>query len=114
MDEFRRGWYGISVVPPLTSIGFAVSCLALATTARWGLAQVRPAVTAALTSSSPPGFFRGPGQLREFGAYQLRPVPVCAGHRNDRSRTLPRPTDYLTCVLRPFAVYFTCADADGR
>jgi len=44
MDEFRRGWYGISVVPPLTSIGFAVSCLALATTARWGLAQVRPDV----------------------------------------------------------------------
>jgi two-component sensor histidine kinase len=44
MDEFRRGWQGISEVSPLASIGFAVSCLALATAARWGLAQIRPDV----------------------------------------------------------------------
>jgi len=44
MDEFRRGWHGVSDVSPLASLGFAASCLALATAARWGLAQVRPDV----------------------------------------------------------------------
>jgi two-component sensor histidine kinase len=44
MDEFRRGWHGVSDVSPLVSLGFAASCLALATAARWGLAQVRPDV----------------------------------------------------------------------
>src|SRR6266403_328962 len=44
MHEFRRGWHGISDVTPLAGLGFAASCLALATAARWGLAQVRPDV----------------------------------------------------------------------
>ncbi len=44
MDEFRRGWHGISEVSPLASLGFAASCLALATAARWGLAHIRPDV----------------------------------------------------------------------
>src|SRR5437660_7265395 len=44
MHEFRRGWHGISDVTPLAGIGFAASCLALATAARWGLAQIRPDV----------------------------------------------------------------------
>jgi two-component sensor histidine kinase len=44
IDEFRRGWQGISQPSPLFSIGFAAFCLALATVARWGLAQIRPDV----------------------------------------------------------------------
>jgi two-component sensor histidine kinase len=44
IDEFRRGWQGISQPSPLFSMGFAVFCLALATAARWGLAQIRPDV----------------------------------------------------------------------
>src|SRR6266567_4964290 len=44
MHEFRRGWHGISDVTPLAGLGFAASCLALATAARWGLAQIRPDV----------------------------------------------------------------------
>jgi two-component sensor histidine kinase len=44
IDEFRRGWQGISQPSPLFSAGFAVFCLALATVARWGLAQLRPDV----------------------------------------------------------------------
>jgi two-component sensor histidine kinase len=44
IDEFRRGWQGISQPSPLLSTGFAVFCLALATVARWGLAQMRPDV----------------------------------------------------------------------
>lgn len=44
IDEFRYGWQGISQPSPLFSAGFAVFCLALATAARWGLAQLRPDV----------------------------------------------------------------------
>src|SRR6202790_4415010 len=44
IDEFRRGWQGISQPSPLVSTGFAGSCLVLATAARWGLAQIRPDV----------------------------------------------------------------------
>ena len=44
IDEFRRGWHGISQPSPFFSAGFAVFCLALATAARWGLAQIRPDV----------------------------------------------------------------------
>src|SRR5258707_11308416 len=44
IDEFRHGWQGISQPAPLFSVGFAVFYLALATVARWGLAQLRPDV----------------------------------------------------------------------
>src|SRR5215475_2636404 len=44
MDDFRRGWHGISEMPPPVSLGFAVLCLLLATGFRWGLAQMRPDV----------------------------------------------------------------------
>src|ERR1700736_4800547 len=42
IDEFRRGWEGTSQPSPLFSIGFAGSCLALATAARWSLSLIRP------------------------------------------------------------------------
>jgi two-component sensor histidine kinase len=44
IDEFRRGWQGVSQPSPLFSTVFALFCLALATVARWGLAQIRPDV----------------------------------------------------------------------
>jgi two-component sensor histidine kinase len=44
IDEFRRGWQGISHPSLPFSIGFAILCLALATLGRWGLAQIRPDV----------------------------------------------------------------------
>lgn len=42
MDDFRRGWHGISDMPPPASLGFAILCLLLATAFRWGLAHIRP------------------------------------------------------------------------
>jgi two-component sensor histidine kinase len=42
IDEFWRGWQGISQPSLAFSIGFAAICLALATLARWGLAHMRP------------------------------------------------------------------------
>jgi two-component sensor histidine kinase len=44
IDEFQRGWQGISRPSPLFSIGFAVSCIAVSTAARWGLSMIRPDV----------------------------------------------------------------------
>jgi two-component sensor histidine kinase len=44
IDEFQRGWRGISQPSLPLSVGFAVSCLVLSTAARWCLAQIRPDV----------------------------------------------------------------------
>ena len=44
IDEFRRGWQGISQPSSPFSIGFAAGCLVLATVARSVLAQIRPDV----------------------------------------------------------------------
>jgi two-component sensor histidine kinase len=44
IDEFRRGWHGTSQPSAFFSIGFAVTCLALATAARWCLSLLRPDV----------------------------------------------------------------------
>jgi two-component sensor histidine kinase len=44
IDEFRRGWLGISQPSLLYSAVFAAACLAVATLARWGIAQIRPDV----------------------------------------------------------------------
>ena len=44
INEFRRGWQGISQPSPLLSISFAAFCLALSTLARWSLALIRPDV----------------------------------------------------------------------
>jgi two-component sensor histidine kinase len=42
IDEFRRGWYGTSQPTPVFNVGFAASCVALSTAARWGFALIRP------------------------------------------------------------------------
>jgi two-component sensor histidine kinase len=44
IEEFRRGWYGISQPSLVFSIGFAASCVVLATAARWCLSLIRPDV----------------------------------------------------------------------
>ncbi len=44
IEEFRQGWQGITRPSPLFNIGFATSCVALATGARWCLSLLRPDV----------------------------------------------------------------------
>jgi two-component sensor histidine kinase len=44
IDEFRRGWQGISQPSRLFAVGFAAACIALATAARWSLSLIRPDV----------------------------------------------------------------------
>src|ERR1700674_4404592 len=64
IDEFRRGWQGTSEPSPLFSIGFAASCLVLATAARWFLSLIRPDVF--FTPYFPAVFF-----ATAFGGYRL-------------------------------------------
>src|ERR1700687_6466957 len=42
IEEFRRGWHGISQPTPVFSVGLPASCVALSTAARWCFALIRP------------------------------------------------------------------------
>src|SRR3981189_1265697 len=64
IDEFRRGWQGTSQPSPLFNIGFAASCVALSTAARWCLSLVRPDVF--FTPYIPAVFFAA-----AFGGYRV-------------------------------------------
>ena len=72
IDEFRRGWQGISQPSPLFSIGFAIFCLALATASRWSLALIRPDVF--FTPYIPAVFF-----ATAFGGFRIGAVTAAAG-----------------------------------
>src|SRR3984957_7747291 len=72
IDEFRRGWHGISQPAPLFSIGFAAACLALATVARWCLSLMRPDVF--FTPYFPAVFF-----ATAFGGFRVRIATAVAG-----------------------------------
>ena len=72
IDEFRLGWRGISQPSPLFSIGFAVSCLALSTAARWGLSLIRPDIF--FTPYFPAVVF-----ATAFGGYRVGAVTALAG-----------------------------------
>ena len=72
IDEFRRGWQGISQPSPLFSVGFAIFCLALATASRWGLALIRPDVF--FTPYIPAVFF-----ATAFGGFRIGAVTAAAG-----------------------------------
>ena len=72
IDEFRRGWQGISQPSALFSVGFASFCLALATVSRWGLAHIRPDVF--FTPYFPAVFF-----ATAFGGFRIGIVTAIAG-----------------------------------
>src|SRR5882757_9727235 len=72
IEEFRRGWQGTSQPSLLFSIGFAVSCVALATAARWGLATIRPDVF--FTPYFPAVFF-----ATAFGGFRVGIATALAG-----------------------------------
>lgn len=42
IEEFRRGWQGISPPSLPLGVGFAMLCLALSTLARWSISLIRP------------------------------------------------------------------------
>lgn len=72
IDEFQRGWQGISRPSPLFSIGFAASCIAVSTAARWCLSMVRPDVY--FTPYFPAVFF-----ATAFGGFRIGIATAIAG-----------------------------------
>jgi two-component sensor histidine kinase len=72
IDQFRLTWQGIAQPSPLFSIGFAVSCLALSTAARWCLSLIRPDVF--FTPYIPAVFF-----ATAFGGYRIGTATALAG-----------------------------------
>ena len=72
IDEFRRGWHGVSRPSPLFSIGFAASCLALSTASRWALGLIRPDVF--FTPYIPAVFF-----ATAFGGVRIGTATALAG-----------------------------------
>jgi two-component sensor histidine kinase len=86
IEEFRRGWQGISQPSPLLSIGFAASCVALATAARWCLSLIRPDVF--FTPYIPAVFF-----ATAFGGFRIGVATALVGGALgatvDFSNTLP-------------------------
>src|SRR3979411_1425297 len=72
IDEFRRGWQGTSQPSLLSSVGFAVCCLALATAARWCLSLIRPDVF--FTPYFPAVFF-----ATAFGGFRIGVATALVG-----------------------------------
>jgi len=97
IDEFRRGWQGTSEPSPLFSIGFAASCLALATAARWGLSLIRPDVF--FIPYFPAVFF-----ATAFGGYRLGiATAILGGALGVTVNFGEAPTDFAKLVL--LAIY---------
>src|ERR1700733_5610116 len=72
IDEFQRGWQGISRPSPLFGIGFAASCIAMSTAARWCLSMIRPDVY--FTPYFPAVFF-----ATAFGGFRIGIATAIAG-----------------------------------
>ncbi|TAI63787.1 sensor histidine kinase [Bradyrhizobium sp. Leo170] len=72
IDEFRCGWRGDAPPSLALGLGFAIICLALATSARWGLSQLRPDVF--FTPYFPAVFFAG-----AFGGLRIGILTALAG-----------------------------------
>src|ERR1700681_1253941 len=72
IDEFRQGWQGTSRTSPVFGMGFAVSCLAVSTAARWCLSLLRPDVF--FTPYFPAVFF-----ATAFGGFRVGIATTVAG-----------------------------------
>ena len=93
IDEFRRGWQGISRPSPLFSIGFAISCLAVSTAARWCLSMIRPDVY--FTPYFPAVFF-----ATAFGGYRIGlPTAILSGVLGVALNFGDAPTDLARLAL---------------
>src|SRR5665213_2455715 len=93
IDEFRRGWQGISQPSPLFGLGFAASCLALSTAARWCLALIRPDVF--FTPYFPAVFF-----ATAFGGFRIGILTAVAGGLLGVTVNFSdAPTDFARFVL---------------
>jgi two-component sensor histidine kinase len=93
IDEFRQGWQGTSGPSPLFGMGFAISCLAASTAARWCLSLLRPDVF--FTPYFPAVFF-----ATAFGGYRIGIVTAILGGVSGVVLNFgDAPTDFARVVL---------------
>jgi two-component sensor histidine kinase len=93
LEEFRRGWQGITPPSPLFNIGFATSCVVLATGARWCLSLLRPDVF--FTPYFPAVFF-----ATAFGGFRIGIATALAGATLGVALSFnDAPTDVARLVL---------------
>lgn len=108
IDEFRRGWQGLSQPPLAMSIGFALVCLALATAVRLGLAQVRPDIF--FTPYFPAVFFAAAfgglriGALTALAGGALGVIVNFGGGHPDRARFVLLVLYWAVCALTIWGV----------
>src|SRR6202011_5525884 len=93
IEEFRQGWRGITRPSPLFNIGFAASCVGLATGARWCLSLLRPDVYFA--PYFPAVFF-----ATAFGGYRIGIMTAILGGVSGVVLNFgDAPTDFARVVL---------------
>jgi two-component sensor histidine kinase len=102
IEEFRRGWQGTSRPSPLFSIGFAVSCLAVSTAARWCLSMIRPDVY--FTPYFPAVFF-----ATAFGGYRIGiATAILSGVFGSTLNFGDAPTDFARLALLAIFLIVCC------
>jgi two-component sensor histidine kinase len=93
IDEFRRGWRGTSRPSLPFALGFALSCIALSTAARWFLSMIRPDVF--FTPYFPAVFF-----ATAFGGYRIGLATAGLGGLLGMALNFgDAPTDFAKLVL---------------
>jgi two-component sensor histidine kinase len=102
IDEFQRGWQGISRPSPLFSIGFAASCIAVSTAARWCLSMIRPDVY--FTPYFPAVFF-----ATAFGGFRIGIATAFVGGLFGMTLNFgDAPTDFARLALAIIYLVVCC------
>lgn len=102
IEEFRGGWQGTSRPSPLFSIGFAISCLAVSTAARWCLSMIRPDVY--FTPYFPAVFF-----ATAFGGYRIGIATAILGGVFGATLNFDdAPTDFARLALLAIFLIVCC------
>jgi two-component sensor histidine kinase len=102
IDEFQRGWQGISRPSPLFSVGFAASCIAVSTAARWCLSMIRPDVY--FTPYFPAVFF-----ATAFGGFRIGIATAFVGGLFGMTLNFgDAPTDFARLALAIIYLVVCC------
>jgi two-component sensor histidine kinase len=102
IDEFQRGWQGISRPSPLFSVGFATSCIAVSTAARWALSMIRPDVY--FTPYFPAVFF-----ATAFGGFRIGIATAFVGGLFGMTLNFgDAPTDFARLALAIIYLVVCC------
>ena len=102
IDELQRGWQGISRPSPLFSVGFAASCIAVSTAARWCLSMIRPDVY--FTPYFPAVFF-----ATAFGGFRIGIATAFVGGLFGMTLNFgDAPTDFARLTLAVIYLVVSC------